>query len=83
VSVPGQITLLLALTSHAFDVVPIDRMPEACQAVIEAAARLPLEVAARLETAPELSEQDRTAILAVAQRALSGMHAAAAPAGAS
>ncbi len=76
VSVPGQITLLLALTSHAFDDVPIERMPRACQAVVEAAARLPVEVAARIERAPELSEQDRTAILGVAQRALSGMPAA-------
>ena len=44
-------------------------MPEACQAVIEAAPQLAIEVAMRLERAATLSEQDRAAVLAVARRA--------------
>jgi F-type H+-transporting ATPase subunit alpha len=72
VSVAGQITLLLALTARLFDGVPLALMQQACRNVIEAAEQIPLEIAARLESAPQLSPDDRAAILAVARRALPG-----------
>ena len=45
VSVPAQIAILLALTGKLFDPVPLERMTEAEQAVREAAANLPADVA--------------------------------------
>ena len=41
VSVPAQIAILLALSAKLFDPVPIERMPEAEQAVRAAAAEIP------------------------------------------
>ena len=70
VSVPAQITLLLTLTADLFDRVPTDRMPAAERAIREAAARIPVEVSARLATAAELSPHDRDAILAIAHATL-------------
>ena len=45
VSVPEQIAVLLALTAELFDDVPLERMKEAEQAVREAAAKIPADVA--------------------------------------
>jgi F-type H+-transporting ATPase subunit alpha len=70
VSVPAQITILLGLTAKLFDEVPLDKMAEAEHAVHEAAAKIPPEVRARFETADKLSDEDRTAILAIATAAL-------------
>ena len=70
VSVPAQIAILLALTADLFNDVPVDRMAEAGNAVIEAAARIPAEVGARLETAKELSDEDRRTIIELARQAL-------------
>jgi len=61
---------LVALTAKLFDVVPLERMTEAEHAVREAAAGIPAEVSARFEAAAGLSEEDRKAILDIAQKAL-------------
>jgi F-type H+/Na+-transporting ATPase subunit alpha len=70
VSVPAQITVLLALTAHLFDLVPVDQMTEAGRAVREAAASISSGVSARFETAPKLSDEDRNAIIEIARQAL-------------
>src|SRR6202044_1183204 len=43
VSVPAQITVLLALTAELFDAVPLDRMADAEKAVQKAAASIPAD----------------------------------------
>jgi len=70
VSVPAQISVLLALTAELFDPVPLDRMKDAEHAVHEAAAKIPAEISARFETAEKLSDDDRKAILEIARQAL-------------
>jgi F-type H+/Na+-transporting ATPase subunit alpha len=70
VSVPGQITVLLALTAGLFDGVPIDQMTDAEHAVQEAAANAPSELAARFDTADTLSDEDRATIVQIARNAL-------------
>jgi F-type H+-transporting ATPase subunit alpha len=71
VSVPAQIAVLLALTENLFDLVPIDRMTDAEQAV-RAAADIPNEVTARLATAEKLSDADRATMIQIARNALAG-----------
>ena len=70
VSVPAQIAVLLALTADLFDNVPLDQMTRAEKAVIEAVARIPAEVGARIETAKELNDDDRQTIIDLARQAL-------------
>jgi F-type H+/Na+-transporting ATPase subunit alpha len=70
VSVPAQITILLALTAELFDTVPIDQMMAAEQAVDLAAADIPTEVCVRLNTAKKLSDEDRNTIIEIARQAL-------------
>ncbi|MGD0614111.1 MAG: alternate F1F0 ATPase, F1 subunit alpha [Verrucomicrobiota bacterium] len=70
VSVPAQITVLLALIANLFDPVPLDQMTDAERAVREAAANLPAEVCARIETAATLSDEDRKTIIEIARAAL-------------
>ena len=50
-------------------------MTDAEQAVREAAANIPAEVGARFETAENLSDDDRTAILAIARHSLARFQA--------
>jgi F-type H+/Na+-transporting ATPase subunit alpha len=70
VSVSAQIAVLLALTAKLFDPVPLDRMIDAEQAVREAGQGIPAVVSARFETAAELNDEDRKAIIEIARRAL-------------
>ncbi len=70
VSVPAQIAILLALTEELFDAVPIEQMKDAERAVHEAAANIPEDVGERLDTADELSDEDRKAIVDIARKAL-------------
>jgi len=70
VSVPAQITILLALTANLFDAVPLARMTSAEQAVQQAAATMPAEVSARLRSAGTLSDADRQTITGIARQAL-------------
>jgi F-type H+/Na+-transporting ATPase subunit alpha len=62
------------LTAGLFDEVPLDRMKEADQAVCEAAAKLPADVADRLDTADKLSDEDRKTIIEIARQALGRFH---------
>jgi F-type H+-transporting ATPase subunit alpha len=70
VSVPAQITVLLALTANLFDAVPLDQMKDAQQAAQAAAAAIPPEVCARFETADKLSDEDRKIIIELAGKSL-------------
>jgi len=71
-SVPGQITVLLALSAELFDSVPLVQMTDAERAVRESAATIPAEARARLETATRLSDEDRKQIIEIARLALAG-----------
>jgi F-type H+-transporting ATPase subunit alpha len=79
-SLPAQITVLLALTARLFDRVPLDQMTDAEQAVVEAATSIPAEVCSRLETADKLSDEDRESIFEIARKALSEFSPAPEPA---
>ena len=70
VSVPAQITLLLALSEKLFDPVPLDQMTTAEQALHKAALDIPLEVCKRLEGAVKLDDEDRQTIIRIARQAL-------------
>ena len=69
-TVPAQITILVALTAKLFDSVPVDQMPDAGHAVREAAPKISEEIRTRFETADKLSDDDRKAILEIARQAL-------------
>ncbi|MHB1237848.1 MAG: F0F1 ATP synthase subunit alpha, partial [Gallionella sp.] len=70
VSVAAQIAVLLALTAKLFDNVPLEQMTDAELAVRESAEEIPAEVSARFDTADQLSDEDREAIIAIARQAL-------------
>jgi F-type H+-transporting ATPase subunit alpha len=70
VPVRAQIAVLLALTARLFDEVPLERMTNAEQAVREAAENLPAELRERLESADELSGEDRETIVEIGRQAL-------------
>lgn len=70
VSVPAQIAVLLALTAELFDLVPLEQMTEAENAVQEAAADIPPKVIERLYSAEKLSDADREAIIQIAHNSL-------------
>lgn len=74
VSVPEQIAVLLALGTELFDDVPLARMKEAEQALREAAAKIPADVADRLDTTDKLSDADRKTIIEIARQALISFH---------
>jgi len=68
-SVPEQVTVLLALTAELFDDVPLGRMDEAEQILRNAASELPTEISERFASADKLTDQDRETILEVARQA--------------
>jgi F-type H+-transporting ATPase subunit alpha len=70
VSVPAQITVLLALIEKLFDTVPLEKMKDAEHAAQEAAAKIPAEVSARFDTTDKLSDEDRKAVIDIARQAL-------------
>lgn len=70
VSLPSQITILLALGEGLFDPVAIDTVTEAQLAVGAAASTLPSDLRDRLETAAKLDDADRQALLTLAAQAL-------------
>jgi F-type H+-transporting ATPase subunit alpha len=69
-TVPGQITVLLALTAKLFDSIPLDKMHTAEQAVNLSATELPVDVIQRFATSDDLSDSDRGVILAIASKSL-------------
>jgi len=70
ITVPAQITVLLALTANLFDSVPLEQMNDAGHAVREAAATISAEVIARFETASKLSDEDKQTVVEIARKAL-------------
>ena len=70
ITVPAQITVLLALTANLFNPVPLEQMTDAGHAVREAAATIPAEVSARFETAAKLSDEDKKTIIEIARKSL-------------
>ncbi len=70
VTVPGQITVLLALTAKLFDSVPLDKMRDAELALRKTAAELPAELIGRFSSADKLSDSDREVILQIARETL-------------
>jgi F-type H+-transporting ATPase subunit alpha len=70
VAVPAQIAMLLALTAECFDPVPLERMTDAGDAVVEAAADIPAPICERLESAEKLNDGDRKTIIEIARQAL-------------
>jgi len=77
VAVPAQIAVLLALTAELFDQVPLDRMPDAEEALRKAAADIPLKVCERLDTAKKLSDEDYEIIIQIARQSLAGFQSKA------
>jgi F-type H+-transporting ATPase subunit alpha len=74
-SVPAQIMILLALTAGLFAPVPLERMPDAEQALHRASETLPEDVRDRLYGAGALSDEDRATIIGIAERALASLQA--------
>ena len=70
VSVPAQITVLLALTANLFDLVPLEQMTDAAHAVQTAAETIPTEMSARLDSAVKLNDGDKHMIIEIARKAL-------------
>lgn len=70
VSVPAQIAVLLALAAELFDLVPLEQMPDAEQALHIAAADISTEVCEHLATAEKLPDEDRATIIEIARQAL-------------
>jgi F-type H+-transporting ATPase subunit alpha len=70
VSVPEQIVILVALTGGLLDSVPLEKVPDAEQALRKAAADLPAEVRERFKSNNKLSDEDRKAILHVVGQAI-------------
>jgi F-type H+-transporting ATPase subunit alpha len=70
VSMAGQIAVLLALTAKLFDDIALDKMSAAEDAVRTSAKNIPDEVSVRLDSAKNLSDEDRAVILEIAQLAL-------------
>jgi hypothetical protein len=70
VSLTEQITVLLALAAGLFDVVALEKLPEAERALCGAAAKIPADIAARFTSAQKLSPEDRQCVLEVATTAL-------------
>ena len=70
VTVPEQIAVLLALTAGVFDIISLERMTEAEQAVRQAASQIPADISERLFSGAELNKADREVILSIAKNAV-------------
>jgi len=77
-TVPAQITILVALNAKLFAPVPIPRMAEAKQAVTDAAQHIPKAVRARFDSESKLSDDDRELIVDLARKALTPFQTASA-----
>ncbi|TDE18103.1 alternate F1F0 ATPase, F1 subunit alpha [Dyadobacter psychrotolerans] len=69
-SVPEQFIVLLTLTAGLLDTVPEDKMQEAQNALIESVNKIPDDTLKRLFSEEKLSDEDRQAILDVAEDAI-------------
>jgi F-type H+-transporting ATPase subunit alpha len=69
-SVPEQLVILMALTGGLLDVVPMDKMRDAEDALRKAAANIPEPVRRRFFSTEKLRDEDHQAILDVVRTAL-------------
>ncbi len=69
-SVPQQIMLLITLTSGLLDTVPLEKIREAVQSLRKASKEIPDENLQRFDSSDKLCDEDRKAILAIANNAL-------------
>ncbi|MET3900933.1 F-type H+-transporting ATPase subunit alpha [Devosia sp. UYZn731] len=76
VPVAEQVAILLALSEGLLDHVPVEKMGEAQSALGRAAATMPGELQARLESANKLDDADRAAIIAMARKAVQSLASA-------
>ena len=76
VSVPAQITLLLALGAGLLDDIPLPQMGAATIALNAVAVALPPALGERLKGTGKLSDEDRQQVLAAAEQGLLSVHAA-------
>ncbi|MEA5525856.1 alternate F1F0 ATPase, F1 subunit alpha [Nodularia spumigena] len=67
--VAEQIAVLLAVTEGIFDDIPLDKIQEAARAVRQQVTEQLSEVSQRIQAGEKLSDQDRNALLSVAQEA--------------
>nr|WP_197443462.1 alternate F1F0 ATPase, F1 subunit alpha [Lignipirellula cremea] len=67
---PSQIAVLLALIAGLFDSIPLKQMTDAEHALREAAKAIPVSVRQRLDTADQLSDEDRETIVQLARQSL-------------
>lgn len=70
VSMVEQIAVLLALAAGLFDSIPLERVPDAEQALRQAAVGIPADIVERFTSAGKLSDADRKATLDIAAGAL-------------
>jgi len=74
-SVPEQIVILFALTSGFFDTIPIDKIDDAENALLEISSELPTEIIKRLFSDKELSSADRETIMKITVDGLASFQA--------
>ncbi len=72
VSMAAQIAILLALSAELFDAVPLEQMTAAEHAVSESAKNIPEGIISRLESASDLTDEDRATIIRIARESLAG-----------
>ena len=72
VSMPAQIAVLLALTHGQFDAVPLEKMAEAEQSVLEAAKAISADISERFVTSDKLSDSDKQVVVELTLQALAG-----------
>ena len=70
VSVPAQISVLLALTEGLFDTVALEQMIDAERSVREAASHIPIETSRGFELGSKLTVADHATIVELARAAL-------------
>ena len=69
-TVSQQIAVLLALTNNLFDLVPLAKMRKAELALVKAADTLPDDIVERFRFSDKLNNNDRAAILQLANETL-------------
>jgi F-type H+-transporting ATPase subunit alpha len=75
VSVPAQITILLALMAGLFDTIAVDKVREAEAALCAAAEKIAADVQERFSSSDKLSDADRQVILTIAGNAMAAFQA--------
>jgi len=70
VSVAEQIVILLALSANLLDDIPLQAVPDAERRVRQAAADIPPQVLARLDSGASLGEEDRQRVIDIVAQTL-------------